>query len=98
MLLAHRKCTHIIMTANINATYVLTPLLNSLIHSYKTVMQQCWHGNPDQRPTFSQLRAQIDTVITAMAGYLEFSMIAPCVELDKVYVFLYYVHMLKTAF
>ena len=61
-------------------------ILHSLIHSYKTVMQQCWHGNPDQRPTFSQLRTQIDTLITEMAGYMEFSMIPPCVELDQVHI------------
>ena len=47
-------------------------------------MQQCWHGDPDQRPTFSQLRVQIDTVVTTMAGYLEISMIAPYLELDNV--------------
>ena len=47
-------------------------------------MQQCWHSNPDLRPRFSELRTQIDTLITEMAGYVEFSIIPPCVELDQV--------------
>ena len=76
-----------IATANIDGMHVLL-LLISLIHSYKTVMQQCWHGDPDQRPIFSQLRDQINSIVTTMAGYLEISTIAPCFELDQVYMYL----------
>ena len=60
---------------------LLSPL--SFVHSYKMVMQQCWLSDPDQRPKFSQLRAEIDGVLTAMAGYLDFSAIACCVDMDK---------------
>ena len=34
-------------------------------------MQQCWHGNPDDRPTFSQLQSQLGAILSAMTGYLE---------------------------
>ena len=46
-------------------------------------MQQCWLSDPDQRPKFSQLRAQIDGMLTAMAQYLDFSAIAPCIDMGK---------------
>ena len=48
-------------------------------------MYQCWHGNPDERPTFSQLRTKISAALSSMADYLEFSEIAPCDEIDKVH-------------
>lgn len=47
-------------------------------------MQQCWHDNPDQRPTFSQLQTQIDATLTTVAGYVDFLEIAPGVELATV--------------
>ena len=55
----------------------------SLAFSYKMVMQQCWLSDPDQRPKFSQLRAEIDGILTAMAGYLDFSAIALCIDMGK---------------
>ena len=48
------------------------------------MMYQCWHGNPDERPTFSQLQIKISAVLSSMADYLEFSEIAPCDEIDEV--------------
>ena len=62
---------------------VMIIIVTSFVHSYKMVMQQCWLSDPDQRPKFSQLRAEIDGVLTAMAGYLDFSAIACCVDMDK---------------
>ena len=47
-------------------------------------MYQCWHGNPDERPTFSQLQIKISAVLSSMADYLEFSEIVPCDEMDEV--------------
>ena len=58
---------------------------NALVYSYQTVMYQCWHGNPDERPTFSQLQTKISAVLSSMADYLEFSEIVPCDEIDKVH-------------
>ena len=57
---------------------------NALVYSYQTVMYQCWHGNPDERPTFSQLQTKISAVLSSMADYLEFSEIVPCDEIDEV--------------
>ena len=67
----------------------------SFVHSYKMVMQQCWLSDPDQRPKFSQLRAEIDGVLTTMSGYLDFSAIAPCVDMDKVNVYMCFVMLLS---
>ena len=61
----------------------LSLLTLSLAFSYKMVMQQCWLSDPDQRPKFSQLRAEIDGILTAMAGYLDFSAIALCIDMGK---------------
>ena len=41
-------------------------------------MQQCWRADPDKRPTFSHMKAQINAILTTMAGYLDFSDINPC--------------------
>lgn len=38
----------------------------------------CWSADAKQRPTFSQLANDIDTVVTTMAGYL--TMDFSCVE------------------
>ena len=54
------------------------------------MMYQCWHGNPDERPTFSQLQTKISAVLSSMADYLEFSEIAPCDEIDEVRTLLSY--------
>ena len=40
---------------------------------FATVMLQCWEGDPDQRPTFSQLKVAIDKMVTSMTGYMELS-------------------------
>ena len=40
---------------------------------FATVMQQCWEGDPDKRPTFSQLKVAIDEMVTSMTGYMELS-------------------------
>ena len=40
---------------------------------FATVMQQCWEGDPDKRPTFSQLQVTIDAMVTSVAGYMELS-------------------------
>ena len=42
-----------------------------LFYRNQTAMQQCWHGNPDDRPTFSQLQSQLGAILSAMTGYLE---------------------------
>ncbi|XP_064459138.1 tyrosine kinase receptor Cad96Ca-like, partial [Ornithodoros turicata] len=35
------------------------------------VMRSCWHPNPAERPTFSQLRADLDKLIKLNAGYID---------------------------
>ena len=45
-------------------------------------MEQCWHGNPDMRPTFSQLHNEISFTLTNMAGYMEFSTISLTITAD----------------
>ena len=83
MLHAPVKCTYDNRVLKLCAYQwsLLSPL--SFVHSYKMVMQQCWLSDPDQRPKFSQLQNQIDGILTTMAGYLNFSAIAPCVDIDK---------------
>ena len=72
---------YIIMTANINAMCFRYSIL-----SYTATRQWCSSvGMVTQtRDQHSKLRTQIDTLISVMAGYLEFSMIPPCIELDQV--------------
>ena len=52
------------------------------------MMYQCWHGNPDERPTFSQLQTKISAVLSSMVDYLEFSEFGPCDEIDEVHTLL----------
>ena len=51
---------------------------------YRAVMQQCWEGDPDRRPTFSQLVTTIDTIVTPMAGYMELSVFSKYFENEKI--------------
>ena len=82
MLHAPVKCMHLSHVHTVQYCW-LSLLTLSLAFSYKMVMQQCWLSDPDQRPNFSQLRAEIDHILTSMTGYLDFSAIAPCVNMDK---------------
>ena len=45
---------------------------------YESIMLRCWHADPDQRPTFSQLQAEISTTLTIAAGYMDFSVSKTC--------------------
>ena len=82
MLHAPVKCMYLSHVHTMHCCW-LSLLTLSLAFSYKMVMQQCWLSDPDQRPNFSQLRAEIDHILTSMTGYLDFSAIAPCVNMDK---------------
>ena len=41
-----------------------------LVSSYE-MMLKCWHGIPEQRPTFTELSQIISTFIEHIAGYLD---------------------------
>ena len=47
------------------------------------IMKQCWHADPDDRPTFSELQSEISSALTTMAGYMEFSEFASVASLDR---------------
>ena len=47
-------------------TLIITP------YSYSLLLQ-CWDGQPEERPDFSQLVVTISTIMEAVAGYLIFS-------------------------
>ena len=49
---------------------------------YESIMLRCWHADPDQRPTFSQLQAEISTTLTIAAGYMDFSVNTTCTSLE----------------
>lgn len=51
---------------NDNNTRILFP-----IHSYK-LMQDCWQENPNDRPTFTDLRSQFDAMLTKDNPYIQF--------------------------
>ena len=36
-------------------------------------MQDCWKHDPDERPSFSMLRLQLDTLLTPLADYIDFN-------------------------
>ena len=40
-------------------------------HSYK-LMQECWMENPNDRPTFADLRSQFDALLTKDNPYIQF--------------------------
>ena len=40
---------------------------------FNTLMMQCWDSDPNKRPTFSQLQANISAMLTNTAGYLDLS-------------------------
>ena len=42
-------------------------------HRFDKLMRQCWDSVPDKRPTFSQLCASVDAMLTIVAGYMELS-------------------------
>ncbi len=39
------------------------------------VMRQCWREDPEERPTFSQLSAIVESLLTSIAGYIELGMV-----------------------
>ncbi len=38
-------------------------------------MRQCWREDPEERPTFSQLSAIVESLLTSIAGYIELGMV-----------------------
>ncbi len=36
-------------------------------------MQDCWKHNPVERPSFSMLKLQLDTLLTPLADYIDFN-------------------------
>ena len=59
---------------------VATPLVTILVvttliippYSYSLLLQ-CWDGQPEERPDFSQLVVTLSIIMEAVAGYLIFS-------------------------
>ena len=45
----------------------------SHVYRFDTLMMQCWDSDPDKRPTFTQLQANISATLTITAGYLDLS-------------------------
>ncbi len=38
-------------------------------------MRQCWKEDPEERPTFSQLSAILERLLTSISGYTELGMV-----------------------
>ncbi len=38
-------------------------------------MRKCWREDPEERPTFSQLSAIVERLLTSIAGYTDLSMV-----------------------
>ena len=48
-----------------------------IFHASFLVMCQCWHVDPDQRPTFSELASFVDQLLGSVAEYTELRMVLP---------------------
>ena len=46
-------------------------------------MLQCWNSSPDERPTFSNLVATIENLLTSMANYIDFNQFTLEIEEQK---------------
>lgn len=60
---------------------VLSDLLSFLLRfSYlysSVVMQRCWSGDSEERPSFAELSVIIETILSSVADYTELSMTLP---------------------
>ncbi len=57
-------------------------------------MHQCWREDPEERPTFSQLSAIVERLLTSIAGYTGLGMvllnpIQEAEQLSKYNIYLY---------
>ena len=48
-----------------------TFILEIVMHRFYLVMQQCWMGDPQERPTFSKLVVDLSTMLTKVSNYLD---------------------------
>ncbi|XP_064398663.1 hepatocyte growth factor receptor-like [Halichondria panicea] len=51
------------------------PLNTACATEISKLMRQCWREDPKERPTFSQLSAIVERLLTSIAGYTELGMV-----------------------
>ncbi len=63
-------CEHLVFTIDCMYTFPPYP------HTCRSkLMRQCWREDPKERPTFSQLSAIVERLLTSIAGYTELGMV-----------------------